>query len=158
MGHRISMTFLTHKNVTSNSPDQLIQRLHSGSPLPHLPHLLPQEFSSKSLAVTFVCPSQLVPLVLQGSRPSLIHHSLDYGKPLVSRLGTCKFIVAPRLACKAECTSFFAQLNIDDSPCYSWWMSFMIRWSQCFGLLMRIVNKFSPRCADFRAASGLLVP
>lgn len=76
-------------------------------------------FSSKLQAVTFVCISQLVPSVLQGSHLGLIHHSLNYGELLVSRLGTCKFFVASRLAYKAERAGFYAQLNIDDSPCYS---------------------------------------
>ncbi len=94
--------------------------------------------------MTFVCISQLVPPVLQGSHLGLIHHSSNYGKPLVSRLGTCKFFVASRLAYKAERAGFYAQLNIDDSPCYSWWMSFIIRWCHCFRLLMRVVNQVLP--------------
>lgn len=94
--------------------------------------------------MTFVCISQLVAPVLQGSHLGLIHHSLNYGEPLVSRLRTCKFFVASRLAYKAERAGFYAQLNIDDSPCYSWWMSFIIRWCHCFRLLMRAVNQVLP--------------
>lgn len=89
--------------------------------------------------MTFVCLSQLVHPVLQGSHLGLIHHSFNYGKP--SRLETCKFFVASRLAYKAERAGFYAQLNIDDRPCYSWWMSFIIRWCHCFWLLMRAVNQ-----------------
>lgn len=59
----------------------------------------------------------------------------------MSRLGTCKFFVASCIAYKAERADFYAQLNIDDSPCYRWWMSFIIRWSYCFRLLMRAVNQ-----------------
>ncbi len=94
--------------------------------------------------MTSVYTSQPVPPVLQGSHLGLIHHSSNYGKPLVSRLGTCKFLVASRLAYKTERAGFYAQLNIDDSPCYSWWMRFLIRWCHCFRLLMRVENQVLP--------------
>lgn len=69
---------------------------------------------SKLPTVASVCLSQLVPSVRRGSRLCVIHHSLNYGKPLDERLGTRKFFVAFRLAYKAEHASFYAQLNIDD--------------------------------------------
>lgn len=71
----------------------------------------------------------------------LIHHSLNYEQPLVSRLGTWKIFAASRLAYKAKHAGFYAQLNTDGSPGYSWWMSFIIRWCHCFQLLMRAVNQ-----------------
>lgn len=116
-------------------------------------HLLPTLLCSHGSRVSqvnyrlwLVCISQLIPSVLQGSQLSLMHHSLNYGKPLVSRLETCKFFVASCLAYKAECAGFYAQLNIDDGSCYSWWMSFIIRWCHCLRLLMRVVNQALPLC------------
>lgn len=52
---------------------------------------------SKVSYVTFVCVSHLIP-ALQGSRLGLIHHSVNYEKPLVSRLETCKFFVGASLS------------------------------------------------------------
>lgn len=141
------------KKTTTPTPESL--RGSPGAPSPRLPpsSARVKSFSSKSRAVTFVCVSQLVPAVLQGSHLGLIHHSSNYGKPLVSRLGTCKFFVASRLAYKAERAGFYAQLNIDDSPCYSWWMSFIIRRCHRFRLLMRVENRvLSPHCRIFEAS------
>lgn len=145
------------KKTTTPTPESLRSsrggRRGGGAPSPRLPpsSAWVKSFASKSRAVTFVCVSQLVPAVLQGSHLGLIHHSSNYGKPLVSRLGTCKFFVASRLAYKAERAGFYAQLNIDDSPCYSWWMSFIIRWCHRFRLLMRVENRvLSPHCRFLR--------
>ena len=73
----------------------------------------------------------------------------------MSRLGTCKFFVASRLAYKAQRAGFYAQLNINDRPCYSWWMSFIIRWSHCFQLLMRVVNQVLPLALPIFEASHI---